>query len=307
MRVAEGNERRKKLLYLSSLIVLAVMLGILLAACTGKNQAASPTEETPSSSSIKGEETAAEWLEKARTAAAGMSKYGFELQMSQKIDGDQQTNSGAGSEVVEIDMQGRAERNPLKLDQTINSKIDGEVSTLRAIVMPDEYYMYLPEFEEWNKLGKGVAAENVAILSDFQINPEKAIQDIKMLGTALTVSTNEATAIVRYEGTGQEAVDFVAGLLESTLGLSGAETEVKSSLEVQALKVILILDAEKHWPLSYRIESDLKIELEPGKQTAIQQTLAGNYSKHNVSSAVTVPKEALDAIDPDEMDEQLGP
>jgi hypothetical protein len=121
----------------------------------------------------------------------------------------------------------------------------------------------------------------------------------------VAVEHNEKSFTLSYEGVGEEASSFVAGILGSTLGLSGTETEIKSSLALRKLKVSMNLDAEKHWPLDYRIESDFTIELEPGKKTIVSQTLAGTYSKHNATAAITVPKEALNALDPDEMDEKL--
>ncbi|WP_256759210.1 DUF6612 family protein [Cohnella sp. WQ 127256] len=244
---------------------------------------------------------ALEWLAKAQTAAQKMEKYAFELQLNQKLSGTEEADRSD----VEINMQGRVERNPLKLDQTIKSTIDGEASTLRAIVVPDAYYMYLPEYEEWSKLSKEVAADNVATLSDFQVNPEQALLEIQGLGKTLTAEQDGQVITVRYDGIGPEAANYLGGLLESTLGLSSEQSSILDSLEVQKLKVLVTLDAEHYWPLSYRVESDLTLELDPGKKTAIIETLAGTYSKHNISSAITVPKEALNALDPSEIDEQL--
>ncbi|TFE28938.1 DUF6612 family protein [Cohnella luojiensis] len=279
--------------YYSRLVLLAAIL-CLTAGCTADAPGpASPTAGPTSS--------VTEWLDKAETAAGQMANYAFELHLNQQLSGE----SDEDRSNVKIDMQGRVERSPLKLDQTIKSDIDGEKSTLRAIVVPDAYYMYLPEYEEWNKLGKEVAAENVATLSDFQVDPKKALQNIRALGNALAVEPNEKRISVNYEGVGEEASSFVARVLGSTLGLSGTETEIKSSLALRKLKVSMNLDAEKHWPLSYRIESDFTIELEPGRKTVVSQALAGTYNKHNATAAITVPKEALKALDPDEMDEQL--
>jgi hypothetical protein len=231
-----------------------------------------------------------------------MNKYGFEMQMKQELDGGEK----GGSTHVEIDMQGRAERNPLKLDQTIKSVIDGESSTLRAVVVPDAYYMYLPEYEEWSKLSKDVAAENVATLSDYQVNPERALAGIQELGASLKAEQGGQAVTVRYEGVGPEASAFLTELSKSTLGISGEQTEIVNSIEVLKLKLLLTLDAEQHWPLSYRIESEMNIELEPGVRSAVNQTLAGTYSKHNITAAITVPKEAQTALDPDEIGKELG-
>lgn len=288
--------------------VLALVMGLMLclAACGSDEPSASAVKKESPTSTASGaasEETAKTWIDKAVAGARAMTKYGFELQLSQKITGG---NGETGQSEVEIDMQGRVERNPLKLDQTIVSDIDGEKSTLRSVVVPDAYYMYLPEYEEWSKLSKDVAAENVATLSDYQVNPERALEDIGGLGDALNAERSGETVTLRYEGTGSEAKVFLAGLLESTLGVTGEQADILDSLAVQKLKAIVILDAGKHWPMSYRIESDMTIELEPGKKTVVNQTLAGTYSKHNASAAVVVPKEAETALDPDEIGKELG-
>jgi len=273
--------------------LLILMVMSCLAACsTSKSEA---TEENKEGSVVT------EWLIKAQAASQRMNKYGFEIQLNQKISEEGQKDPS----LVKIGMLGRAERNPLKLDQTVTSNIDGEESTLRAIILPDAYYMYLPEYEEWSRLGKDVAAENIATLSDFQVNPEHAMQNIQALGQALTAEQNDKAVTVRYDGAGPEASLFLASLMGSTLGLTGTESEIASSLEVQKLKVILTLDVKQHWPLSYRIESDMTIALEPGSKSVINQTLSGTYSKHNVAAAVTVPKEAQKALDPDQLDDLL--
>lgn len=276
---------------------------VCMAACsTDEPDAASTATLTPAPTRAAGEKTAAlDWLDKAGVAANGMNKYGFELQMNQKLTGTEETDNT----IVKIDMKGRAERNPLKLDQTINSNIDGEASTLRSIVVPDAYYMYLPEIEEWSKLSKEVSEENIKTLSDFQVNPGKALADIKALGSTLKAERAGNIVTIRYEGADPEAIVFLTKILESTMGLSGMETTIKESIDLSSLKVTLTLDANKHWPITYRIESNMVIEFEPGQKSSVNQTLAGTYSKHNTSAAVTVPKEAQDAIDPDKMEEEL--
>ncbi|BBI36247.1 DUF6612 family protein [Cohnella abietis] len=283
--------------YFAYLVILALAC---LTACASREPIASPTNGNGSSSPSSGGSPATEWLTKARAAASQMNKYGFELQLNQKIK--EQT----GESKVSIDMQGRAELNPLKLDQTIKSDIDGEASTLRALLVADAYYMYLPEYEEWSKLSKEVAAENVQTLSAFQIDPVKALQEVQELGAALTAEQDGQVVTIRYEGAGEEAAIFLKGILESTMGISTMDSGVQDSLAVQMLKVVVTMNADSHLPLTYRIESDMTIELEPGHKTVVNQALAGSYTKHNVSAAVTVPKEALDALDPDQIDKQLN-
>ncbi|WP_239615776.1 DUF6612 family protein [Cohnella mopanensis] len=282
--------------------MLTILLSLLsLVACSRSESVPSPSASPPSVSEGT-PDSAEEWLIKGRAAALKMNKYGFQLQMKQELDGGEK----GGSTRVEIDMQGRAERNPLKLDQTIKSVIDGEKSTLRAVVVPDAYYMYLPEYEEWSKLSKDVAAENVATLSDYQVNPEQALASVQKLGESLKAERDGKVVTVRYEGVGPEASAFLTELSKSTLGISVEQTEIVKSIEVLKLKVIVTLDAEQYWPLSYRIESDMNIELEPGVKSTVNQTLAGTYSKHNVTAAITVPKEAQAALDPDELGKELG-
>ncbi|MCD9022223.1 DUF6612 family protein [Cohnella silvisoli] len=284
------------------LTLVVVVILIFLTACqASKPSASSPAALSPTPSEVSAEDNALEWLTKAKAAARKMNKYGFELQMNQELGGGANDKNHSK---VEITMQGRVERTPLKLDQTIKSNIDGEESTLRMILVPDANYMYLPEFEEWSKLSKEVADENVKTLSDFQVNPEQALQEIQALGSPLTAERSGQVVTIRYDGVSPEATTFVAGILESTMGLSGMGADIQKSLAIQKLKVALTVDAERYWPLSYRIESDMTIEFEPGNKSAVTQTLAGTYSKPNLSAAVTVPKEAQQAIDPDKINEQ---
>ncbi|TVX97135.1 DUF6612 family protein [Cohnella terricola] len=271
-----------------------LLVAILVAACSTKQPEASPS---PSATGTVNESLAEDWLIMAQNAAREMGKFAFELQMNQKLGEE----GKEGRSDVRVDMQGRVERNPLKLDQTIRSVIDKEQSTVRSIVTPEAYYMYLPEYEEWSKLSKASAAENVATLSDFQVRPELAVQRIQQLGRSLTAESNGSLVTVRYDGNGPEASAFAAGLLRSTLGITDPEADVAERVKIGKMSVIFTMDAEKHWPLSYRIETDLKIELNKGEQTPISQTVAGTYSKPNATASIVVPKEALNAPDPDEI------
>ncbi len=298
MNFSEAIQSHLRRTYPLLLIIIAL---VSFAACSNREPAASPTAAISPTPSATAGDSASEWLTKAQAAARTMKSYGFELQMHQKLTGTKEVDKSN----VEISMQGRAELNPLKLDQTIKSDIDGEASTLRAVLVPDAYYMYLPEYEEWSKLSKEISKENVKTLSAFQVNPEQALKDIQQLGNSLTAEQNGQVVTIRYEGTGPEASVYLAGILESTMGLSGMDKDIQESLDIQKLNVTLTLDAERAWPLSYRIESDMSIEFELGNKSTVNQTLAGTYSKHNASAAVTVPKEALNAIDPDKLDEQL--
>lgn len=272
-------------------------LALLLASCAGKKEA----EPIPPAKAAKGAPSAEQWLEQAVGAAATMKKYAFELQMSQDLGPAGETKGS----YVRVEMQGKAEREPLKLDQTIVSVIDGEESTLRTIVTPEAYFMYLPEYEEWSRLSKAVAEENAETLSDFQINPEKAIERIRELGESLSAERSGNAAVVRYEGNGPEAKAFMAGLLKSTLGLTDSEEVIANELEVKRLKVDYHIDADRHWPLSYRIETELTVELEPGRRTPVRQTVAGTYSKPNATQPIVVPPEALEAPDPSEIEDLL--
>ncbi|WP_372632816.1 DUF6612 family protein, partial [Cohnella sp.] len=258
-------------------------------------------EPVPPATAAKGVPSAEQWLEQAAAAAGKMKRYAFELQMSQELGPAGETKGSS----VRVDMQGKAEREPLKLDQTIKSVIDGEESTLRAIVTPEAYFMYLPEYEEWSRLSKEVAAENSETLSDFQINPEQAIRRIRALGEGLIAERSGNAAVIRYEGNGAEAKAFLAGLLKSTLGLTASEVVIAEQLKVTKLKAAYHIDAERHWPLSYRIETELTIELEPGRPTPIKQTVAGTYGKPNATQPIVVPPEALEAPDPSEIENLL--
>lgn len=260
---------------------------LLLAACGTEKQEA--------------ESSAGKALAEGRTAAAQMKKYAFEMQMDQKLSGTLETAAD-----VKVDMQGLAERDPLKLDQTINTTIDGETNVVRTVVMPEGYYMYLQEYEEWSKLSAETAGENAATLSDFQVDPGKALQAIEGLSEFAALDDSNRGRIVRYEGTGMEAKVYTIKLLESTMGLSTMDQQMQNSLKLRKLRVELTLDAMQHWPLSYTIESELSLELEAGKPTAVQTTLSGSYSEINRSRSVALPKEAKGALSPEELDEQLG-
>ncbi|XID91176.1 DUF6612 family protein [Paenibacillaceae bacterium WGS1546] len=282
--------------------VVCLLAGALLAvsACARET---SPGIETPPGSAVTADGSAAEWLAKAVAKAEEMDRYAFVLQMDQKLSA---TNDNEHSD-VRIDMQGRVEREPFKLDQTIDSAIDEEKSTVRAILTHEAYYMYLPEFEEWSKLSREVAEENLATLSDLQANPERAIGRIAELGAGLRAEREGSAVVVRYEGAGEQAKPFVADLLRSTLGIPEGESDIANSLEVDSLSVYFKMDAERDWPLAYRLESDLVIELEPGLKTNIRQTVSGTYAKPNETEPIVVPEEALNAPDPAEIGDILNP
>ncbi|MFC4599767.1 DUF6612 family protein [Cohnella hongkongensis] len=268
---------------------------LLLVSCGGNNEGAQPPDASPP----PGISSAGQWLERGAAAAGQMKKYAFELQMTQGLG---PVGKAARSD-VRVDMQGKVEREPLKLDQTIKSVIDGEESELRSIVTPEAYFMYLPEYEEWSRLSPETAEENVKTLSDLQVNPEKAIARIRQLEPKLLAERSGSATVIRYEGNGPEASVFLAGLLKSTLGLTDSEADIAERLEVERLKVAYYLDQEHHWPMSYRIETELTAELEPGQKTPVKQTVAGLYAKPNAISEIVVPPEALEAPDPAELED----
>ncbi|RIE04144.1 DUF6612 family protein [Cohnella faecalis] len=136
---------------------------------------ASSSAASPSATSSAQQSSADEWLTKAEDAAKQLKKYGFELNLNQKMSGE----SAGSNSTVKLDMQGRAELGPLKLDQTNKSDIDGEKSSLRAILVPDAYYMYSDEFKEWSKLSKEETANVVRTLSSLQINLAESIEGVR--------------------------------------------------------------------------------------------------------------------------------
>ncbi|KIL36628.1 hypothetical protein SD71_06325 [Cohnella kolymensis] len=280
-----------------------VLLAFLLSAAIGISGCSSETPEAGAPSQVKpADNPAAALLTEAQAATRTMKKYGFQLQMTQKVTGATEADNA----YFKVDMVGRVERDPLKLDQTIKNDDNGEVSTLRSLIVPGAYYMYMQDFEEWSKLSKTDAEDNIKTLSDFQVNPEKALKDIQSLGNSLKDEKTGQAVTVKYDGAGPEGKAYLEGVLESAMGLSSFDKSVRDTLDIQQLNVSVTLDAVKHWPLSYRIESTMTLEFEPGKKSSIHQTIAGTYSKHNASAAVTVPKEAKEAIDPDQMPEEDG-
>jgi hypothetical protein len=280
-----------------SAVVLAAA-ALVSASCTSSNppaaSSAAPTPSSPSPSPSVSEIT--EVLTKAQAAASGLKKYSFDLDLSQKLTGE----SPDSNSTVSVNMQGRAELGPLKLDQLVKSTEDGEVYSMRAIVVPEGYYMYDNDFEEWSKTPPQQAADMVKTFSDFQVNPAKAIADVRSLGGGLQMTKQDARTVVRYTGNGAEAQAFLNNVLESTLGLSEMAPSVRKSIRLGTLKVELVLDNAKNWPLSYRIESGMTVEYEAGKLSTLAQTMSGNYSHHNASDPVVVPEAAKNApeLDP---------
>ncbi|RIE04150.1 DUF6612 family protein [Cohnella faecalis] len=142
--------------------------------------------------------------DQSEDAAKQLKKYGFELNLNQKMSGE----SAGSNSTVKLDMQGRAELGPLKLDQTNKSDIDGEKSSLRAILVPDAYYMYSDEFKEWSKLSKEETANVVRTLSSLQINLAESIEGVRGLGSALAVKPSGDEIAISYNGNGPEALTF---------------------------------------------------------------------------------------------------
>lgn len=263
-----------------------VALTAIAPGCGGNNEPSSP---------------AATALEQAREAAEPLKKYAFEMSMDQKLGG-----AADPAQNVKVVMKGIVEREPLKLDQTIDTTIDGEASNVRTVIVPEGYYMYLPDYEEWSKLSADVAAENTATLSDFQVDPARAMEDAQALAGEASVEEANGKRVLRYDGTGPEAKAYALKLLESTMGLSDVDKRTQDSLKVSKLKLEMTMDAAKHWPLSYKIESDLSVELEAGKATTVGMTVSGGFSQIGESAAVVLPEEAKGALSPEEIDEQLG-
>ncbi|MFC5701544.1 DUF6612 family protein [Cohnella faecalis] len=282
------------LLYRARYLALAVI--IFCAACSSSKGEASSSAASPSATSSAQQSSADEWLTKAEDAAKQLKKYGFELNLNQKMSGE----SAGSNSTVKLDMQGRAELGPLKLDQTNKSDIDGEKSSLRAILVPDAYYMYSDEFKEWSKLSKEETANVVRTLSSLQINLAESIEGVRGLGSALAVKPSGDEIAISYNGNGPEALTFLESVLESTLDLSSMEPSVRDTIKIDSLEVLVKLDAQHHWPLSYRIDSVLTVEYEPGKPSTLEQSLEAFYSNHNATEPVVVPEEAKNApeLDP---------
>jgi hypothetical protein len=258
--------------------------------------ASSPVNSEPSPSGPAPSGPAAPaLLEQAQKTARSLKNYAFDMHLTQRLTG----SSAEGNSSVSVKMLGRAEQSPLKLDQQIQSNIDGEATSIRAILVPDAYYVYEPEFEEWSKTPKEETANITKTLSDFQVNPAKALQSIESLGSGLQTELSDNRDTIRYEGNGAQAKAFLENLLESTLDLSGMDPKVRESIKLGSLKVELVLDAVKHWPLSYKIESVMTVEYEAGKPSTLSQTFSGTYTKQDASKAVIVPDAAKNAPDPD--------
>ncbi|MFD0673371.1 DUF6612 family protein [Cohnella sp. GCM10027633] len=271
-----------------------VAIALLLSACGGN-----AVEDQPPAA--KRRTPAAEALDEARIAAGQFKKYAFDIHMDQKVTSDK-------TEDVKVAMKGMAEREPLKLDQTIHTTIGGESSDVRTVIVPEGYYMYVPEYEEWSKLSAATAADNTKTLSDFQADPGKAVEELLGLAGQATLEEGNGTRTVRYEGTEAEAKTYSMKLLQSTLGLTDTDLDerLKNSMNVSKLQVSVTLDTSAHWPLSYRIESGLSLELEEGKRTTVETTMEGSYDEINKSGAVVLPEEAKGALDPDQIDKELG-
>lgn len=276
-------------------LALLALPPLLLSACG--SEAAEEHRKPPEAKRTP----AAQALDEARIAAGRFKKYAFDIRMEQRLTSDK-------TEDVKVEMQGLAEREPLKLDQTIHTTLGGESSDVRTVIVPEGYYMYVPEFEEWSKLSAETAADNTETLSDFQADPGKAIEAMAGLAGRATLEEDDGTRTVRYEGTEAEAKTYAMKLLQSTLGLTDTDLDqrLKDSMKISKLRLSVTLDTTEGWPLSYRIESGLSLELEAGKRTTVETTMNGSYGDINKSAAVVLPEEAKGALDPDEIDKELG-
>jgi hypothetical protein len=264
---------------------------LLLPGCAaaGSSQAASsPAVPASPAAAVS---PALQLLAEARQAATGLNRYALNMQLTQDLNGGDET-SGSN---VRMSNVGRVERQPLKLDQTIQSDMDGDVSSLRTILVPNAYYMYDPELSEWSRLTPEETKNISATLSEFQVDLHQAFLSVEKLGAGLTIDRSGKTDLLRYTGNGAEATAFLNRVLASTLGLSGMDEQVRKSISVQSLKLTMSFDKATHWPASFRIESIMTIEFEPGKPSTVTQTFSGTYSKYNETAGIEVPKEALEA------------
>jgi hypothetical protein len=272
------------------------MVMILAVSCSHSGKPSASPVASATASPAPTAPSAIDLLTKAGTAAKEMKKYAYDLQLTQNLSGEGE----GGNSSVNVHMQGRAELGPLKLDQTIQSDIDGEKSSLRAILVPDAYYMYDPEFKEWSKLSKGQTADILKTLSDLQINPAQSLQDVQTLGSGLKAKQSGDSYTISYEGAGVEAKTFLDKVLESTLDLSGMDPKIRKTIKLDTMHVELTLDSARQWPLSYQINSVMTVEYQAGKPSTLEQTISGTYSQHNSSAAVVIPEEAKKApeLDP---------
>ncbi|TJY41865.1 hypothetical protein E5161_11725 [Cohnella pontilimi] len=291
-----GTHRIRRL----SAAALALAAAIILASCSNSAKPQETASSAPPPSPSKAELTAADLLDQAEAAAQQMKKYAFELELIQHLSGEGEE----GNSSVNVNMKGRAELGPLKLDQTIKSDIDGEESSIRSILVPEAYYMYDPEFEEWSKLSASQTSDIMKTLSDLQVNPAQSILDIRALGAGLQAKPQGDTFTIRYDGAGVEARTFLDKILESTLDLSGMDPKVRNSIKLDSMQVELLLDAARKWPISYRIDSVMSVEYVKGKPSTLEQSISGSYSQHNASEGIVVPEEAKNApeLDPAPMD-----
>ncbi|MFC3799729.1 DUF6612 family protein [Cohnella sp. GCM10012308] len=292
--------------YSSFVFVFIFAAALALTACSGNDSPAEPnatsspaaerreTAIASPSGSEAGSEAAA-LIGQARAAMADVGRYAFTLHLVQKLSG-----GAAADSVFEVTNTGKAERSPLKLDQTIDSVQDGETSSLRAILVPDAYYVYDPSFEEWGKLSSEQAADIARTLSDYQIDPAAALASAASLGAGLSSAREEGRDVVRYEGKGPEALAFLKHILEGTLDLGSLDEAVQRTIALESLSASFTLDAATHLPLAYRVESKMTIEYEPGSPSELSQTFEGTYAKHGATEAIAVPKAALEApeLDP---------
>ncbi|MDG0794448.1 hypothetical protein OMP38_29135 [Cohnella ginsengisoli] len=290
-----------------SLVVVFIVFAVALAltACRGAGPAepvaapsavAEPTETggaPPSGRAVAGD--AAALIEQARAAMSDIGRYAFTLHLVQKLSG-----GAAADSVFEVNNAGKVERSPLKLDQTIASVQDGEKSSLRAILVPDAYYVYDPSFEEWGKLSSEQAADIARTLSDYQTDPAAALASAASLGAGLSSDSEAGRDVVRYEGKGPEALAFLKHILEGTLDLNSLDEAVRRSIKLKSLSASFTLDAATHLPLAYRVESEMTIEYEPGSPSELSQVFEGTYAKHGATEAIAVPEAALAApeLDP---------
>ncbi|MCC3375151.1 DUF6612 family protein [Cohnella sp. REN36] len=269
-------------------------LTVLLSACSNEAPAASgspaPPSATGTSSPAQTPMAALALLEEAAKAAENISNYAYTLHLSQDLSG-----GAAEASHLQVDNEGKVERSPLRIDQTVTSEMDGEKSSLRAILEPGAYYVYDPDLTEWGKLAKDQADQVAETLSDYQTNPAQALREIAKLGGGLSLTRQGEHDVLRYEGSGPEAEAFLKRVLEGTLDLGSLDEQVRNSVDVKSLTVIVTLDDAKRLPVAYSIASEMTIEYEAGKPSKLLQTLSGTYDKADAISPIVVPEAAKQA------------
>jgi len=250
--------------------------------------------ESPGTRKETGKETAAERLLKEAAAAADKLKnYEIRMHLEQSLD-----HQGA-KENVKVDASGTVSRNPLQMAQTVTSDYDGDVTTIKTILTPDNYYVNDTLIGVWNRLPKEEIEAVTAALSNFQTDPGALLESMQpYAGGFEAVPAGEGAeglAVLRLTEEDEGARELLGDILTSTLGAGVMEERVRDSIKLNKLVYKVTLDPAAKRLTRLDVVSEMDMAFEADVRTKVTQTLTVKYDKFDAAGPVEVPEEAKDA------------